>query len=167
MIMPAVTRRRMAMNESICTTCCYRVVASPTNYYWEVQNGGLIQETIGTELIWKENIPKAWAELSYDVDYSAWEGLHAKPSYSFEDDTWWVLYYTKDSALCKVLLRDFISGPDAMASVTNEGCRHIDHNCLYIDAVPAFLYEHVDATEPHKTAGVNFSANHAAMQFNS
>lgn len=175
MIMPIVSRKKMAMNESICATCCYRTVVSPTNYYWDVLHGGYVGQPLESKidmftLTWREGIQKAWAELPYDVDFSAQEGLQAKPSYSFEDSVWYVLYFTKDIPLTKIPLEQFISGPNAMATVRNEGCRHMDRTCLYIEEEPSSTMQgnmHVNATEAHVHGGVNYTANHVAMQYNS
>jgi len=42
MLMPIISMNKMAMNESVAATCCFQEVASPTNVYWEVLNGGWI-----------------------------------------------------------------------------------------------------------------------------
>lgn len=169
MIMPVVSRQKMAMNESICATCCYRYVVSPTNYSWEVLYGGLVgqpQNSNPNMLVWREGIPKAWAELPYDVDFSVREGMQAKPSYSVVDSKWYVLYFANDVPFTKMPLEQFMSGPDALAAVVNEGCRHIDESCLYIDVIPAPSL-HTGATDAHATGGLDYAADHVALQFNS
>ena len=55
------------MNESVATTCCFHEVASPTNVYWEVLNGGWIGS--GFVEVW-DWVPRGelWASLlGFDV----------------------------------------------------------------------------------------------------
>lgn len=42
MMMPIVSMNKMAMNESVATTCCYRKVPTATVLYWEVLHGGWV-----------------------------------------------------------------------------------------------------------------------------
>ena len=58
MVMPVVTINKMAMNESVASTCCYRDVVTPTAVYWEVLHGG----SIGSGFVggWVKNPDRAY-----------------------------------------------------------------------------------------------------------
>ena len=65
MLMPIVSMNKMAMNESVAATCCFQEVASPTNVYWEVLNGGWIGSGFVETKNWKQPNPtilKDWAK---------------------------------------------------------------------------------------------------------
>ena len=68
MLMPIVSMNKMAMNESVAATCCFQEVASPTNVYWEVLNGGWIGSGFVETKNWKKPVLKDWAKCyGHDV----------------------------------------------------------------------------------------------------
>ena len=169
MKMPVISMTPMAMNESVCATCCYRVVVSPTNYYWEVLHGGWIGQRPGGYVTWREDIESGWAEIPFDVDTSANRDMVAIPFIHQERGDWWVRYYTPGSRPeAEVPLDEFV-GDNAPGLKINLGCLHTDVSCLYIEAgAPSRPYaEHVDATEPHTVAAGYHRSPHRAYQYHS
>jgi len=166
MKMPIVSFAPMAMNESVCATCCYKINVSPTNYYWEVLHAGWIGERTDNYPTWREDIESGWAEFPFDVDTSMNSGMVAIPF--IKDNVWWVRYYTPGSRPeNETPLDEFLSG--GLSQKTNIGCLHLDEQCLYIEvgAPPRPYSEHIDSTEPHTAAAGYYRSPHRAMQYHS
>ena len=170
MKMPVVSFAPMAMNESVCSTCCYRVTVaqSTTNYYWEVLHGGWIGQRSTNQAAWREEVDANWAEFPFDVDFSANEGMIAIPFFNQEKNEWWVQYGVPDDPMAEISLDEFISGDNAIAQKVNEDCFHMDSQCLYIAVgAPPSYSEHIDSTSPHVTAAGFHRMPHRALQFHS
>jgi len=69
MLMPIVSMNKMAMNESVAASCCFQEVASPTNVYWEVLNGGWIGSGFVETKNWRDGAFRDyWSKLGYDIN---------------------------------------------------------------------------------------------------
>lgn len=169
MRMPIVSFVPMAMNESVCATCCYRMVAAPTNYYTEVLHGGWLENQAGGNLVWREEIDTTWSEFSFDVDFTAHEGLIAVPFLNKDKNEWQVSYHQQDAKIAQMSLNDFLHGDRALGKIVNDNCTHIDGQCFYINAIAQSepYTQHLESTSPHASATGYHKAPHQAIQFNS
>jgi len=165
--MPIVSLLPMAMNESICATCCYKIITSPSNYYWEVLNGGWLGERPDDYPAWRADVDANWAEFPFDVDFSAHAGMTAMPFFHREKNAWWVQYHVSDDSVLEISLDEFLSG--GIAQMVNADCAHVDDSqCLYLAVgVPPPYREHIDSTRPHTTAPGVFRSPHRALQYTS
>lgn len=164
---PIITRQKMAMNESVAATCCFRQVVSSTNYYNEVLAGGALESGPLSTFSWKTKIPQEWAWLPFDVDFSQYTGNTPVPYYNNLMGAWWVLYFQGSKIVYASSIDELLGDPEIPIAVTNEGCTHQDRNCLYIDYSDDVRTIHKGATEPHISGGQDFLAPHEAMQFSS
>lgn len=165
MIMPVVSFAPMAMNESICATCCYRIVSSPSNYFWEVLHGGWYGYRPENYPAWQETIDAGWMEFPFDLEFA--EGLITVPFFNPEKKEWWVQYSTDDFQSGQLSVDDFLID-ERFAKKIKESCLHADEECAYIAVgVPPSYREHVDSTEPHLTATGAYLSPHQAVQFGS
>jgi len=192
MLMPIVSVNKMAMNESVAMTCCFQEVASPTNVYWEVLNGGWIGSGFVETKSWKHAGLEAWAKLSYDIaggtgadPLAALAGTKIKDGFVevWVDgvNVWW----------------EHVAGPAAQPDVwlggvtpavfpanyyinilewfTHNGvysrgdnCKHEDPSCRYLNFEIAHLANrHWDSTKKHDTKTTDWSKPHEAKRFHS
>ena len=158
MVMPIISMNRMAMNESVATTCCYKMTISGTNMYWETLNGGQIGPGYSAgSLGWKQpdTYYKKWALLPYDVDVEKLEkaGFPELEATSAGSNTTY--------SVNGVEISEFLRSIDGK----KEDCEHNSSDCAY--RISGLLWSsnlHFDSTTKHDTGG---SAAHAAVQFSS
>ncbi len=167
--MPVVFHQKMAMNESVAATCCYRVTTTSAGYYNEVLNGGKLESGPANTLMWKdEAVSKDWALLDFDVDFTGYAGLRPVPVFNSLKQRWWVLLFRDDRIASAVSMDDFTTGAKALAATANPGCAHDSATCLYLaEGTAASLFNHVGASRAHGTGGDVWSQPHAAQQFHS
>jgi len=164
MQMPIVTRRKMSMCESVAATCCYRIVVSPSNYYYETLHGGIVEA--GDLPVFSENIMPEWAQLDFDVDFSNYAGDTPVPYSHPLLQGWWVLFMDNGVITRTSPMEDFLGDPGAQLTVVNEGCGHYHRGCLYVTHQNN-PQSHINATEPHLYGGDHFARPHEARQFTS
>jgi len=154
----------MSMCESVASTCCYRIVVSPSNYYFEVLNGGTLGQ--GALPAWIPGVPLEWAKLDFDVDFSEYAGNTLVPYRNNLLEGWWVLSVADGAIVGTSPINDLLGDPDARLTVTNRGCTHGTRTCLYItDGDDGWLHENAD--EAHVYGGDHLKGPHEAVQFNS
>lgn len=180
MMMPIVSMNKMAMNESIAVTCCYREVATPTAVYWEVMNGGWIGSGYVNTTGWYDNFEaavsgKVWQKYEWDINGAGGNDLNAlingvRPEYGD---------YTTFGGEAKTgwFVPDSVNGVGSMdaanATAANEGwtrgksCTHVDGTCNYRYDENAYAQnQHWNATTAH--GGITaWSAPHGAARYNS
>ena len=158
----------MAMNESVCSTCCYRVFDIEQKTYWEILHGGDIRWPPVDYLVWRKDSSAAWCEFYFDVDYSANEGMIALPFFNEGKDEWMVLYRFPDTPWAEMALEEFISEDGGLGEMVNRWCYHDNLRCLYRTTIYApdgqDMY-HFDSNAPHTAAAGMSRFPHQALQF--
>lgn len=164
MKMPVVAYRKMSMNESVASTCCFRVVVHPTNFYSEVLHGGTLEE--GALPAWISEIPREWAQLDFDVDFSGYTGETLIPFRNELLDGWWVLGVSDGAIVSAAPMDALLGDPGDGLKTANAGCAHGTSACLYFtDGEDGWLHKH--SADAHMYGGDNWKEPHEAMQFNS
>lgn len=76
MKMPIVSMNRMAMNESVATTCCYRKVPTATVLYWEVLHGGWVGNGFVEQALWRDSLGSGatWTR-NVGLDFTTADGV--------------------------------------------------------------------------------------------
>lgn len=163
MLMPIVSMNKMAMNESVATTCCYRQVASnPTALYWDVLHGGWIGNGYGTATdTWKDAYAPykntSWLSTSFGRDLS---GTDANIVALFSGNT---LNYGTGSGTetAKWYVNSWVSGQSLDTAIYNassgtvsyadgSACDHTSPSCKYRDYGYGYLTnKHFEATSAH------------------
>lgn len=166
MLMPIVSMNKMAMNESVAATCCYKEVGSTNNIYWQPLNGGHLGPSYVENLGWIDDKAKAWGQLSFDVNglidsNGVWqEGGHvlSKRVDSLGNSEWWI-----DEA--KTVDQWIADMPHVSRG---RSCSHSDGTCPYrVFKITYETNQHVGATTKHTTGGDDWDKPHTAKQFNS
>ena len=162
--MPVVTRCRMSMCESVASTCCYRIVVNPSNFYYEALSGGTLEA--GALPAWIPEVPREWAQLDFDVDFSAYAGDALIPFRCDLLDGWWVLGVADGAVVGAAPLDDWLADPDAGLRTANAGCSHGTRECLYFtDGEDGWL--HRKSGDAHLYGGDRWREPHEAVQFSS
>ena len=178
MLMPIVSMNKMAMNESVATTCCYRQVATPTATYWEVLNGGWIGS--GYVESWAENTKYAgmnasWRNSKYDVNLASTADLTSyRVAYLTADDATgaatnnskgWYVYSVANPAEGAVTLNEWLLNRGNL--ITSKICEHNNTDCIYGKAtIELKTNQHFESKSAHDTTS-NWKNPHAAKQFSS
>ncbi|MDR0928126.1 MAG: hypothetical protein LBM74_00240 [Oscillospiraceae bacterium] len=157
MLMPIVSMNKMAMNESVAATCCYRFISENAVIYQEILHGGYIDpEVVTAKFVHDPLITDAWKAYGKYPSRADYADLSTfKPV--FLDGAWKLqeIATTKIFPLTEVgtwIDIDF-SNP-----ATSQG---------YVWEVPDIIFRaHVGATTAHSTA-TDFAAPHASVQYGS
>jgi len=165
--MPIVTLRRMAMNESVATTCCFTQEVNPTSISVKTLFGGRIDTEQRSVTGWDPRVPDAWKQLPYDVELSAYADLPAFPTLLIVNGQKWVRLTAEDGSLSDVTLMHFLFSENAKASALNRGCKHDGAACAYYTQLLIPESKHIGSTGAHDTAPKDWAAAHSASQFNS
>jgi len=177
MLMPIVSMNKMAMNESVATTCCFRQKASPSNVYWEVLNGGWI----GSGYVEVKSFNRAsattngWTGFSWDVKELPSSGL---PPVSKGLDGLWRVKLADGAGFMDVLWGigdppyDWVDLGEWMKSKKlsfKDGCcSHVDSDCIYFASeIQHRNNQHFQSTTKHSKGGANWSLPHTAVEFTS
>ena len=180
MLMPIVSMNKMAMNESVATTCCYRQVATPTATYWEVLNGGWIGSGYVEELVKKSpygSMDSSWFDFKYDI---VGDGVGDKLKNNFVKyvsgatvgtDTSnpsgnWLVYGVDVTNPSGDTLSGFLAN---MGLRTDATCDHKTNvNCVYRETKIAFKdNQHFESKTKHDKGGSDWAKPHGAAQFSS
>ncbi len=182
MLMPIVSMNKMAMNESVAATCCYRQVPSPTNVYWEVLNGGWLGNGFKNDRSLKHVSMKPWLALGFDLkpkwsplslnDVNSTNPLPGIAKFTIDDQTeWWMTDDLGNNA--GILLDTWLAnGPDGNLDWgRGPSCDHKSTGsniCAYYNQNAAYAYnQHFEAKSKHSTGGDDWAFPHDAKQFNS
>ena len=195
MLSPIVSMNRMAMNESVAMTCCYRDVVTPTAVYWEVLHGGWIGS--GYAEGWVKNpdyldLDDSWLAYKYDLIFMEAGNLAgggslglgaATPSKLMKERLGYGEYVNSSSILEKnwyvfdtqslwtgpVSLGEFLA--TYVIPIRPGGtCDHkTDPNCVYGSFEKAFVTDyHFEAKTAHDVAaGFNWKDPHPAQKYSS
>ena len=189
MLMPIVSMNKMAMNESIAVTCCYRQVPTPTAVYWEVLNGGWIGSGYVRERIMRDafvGMSDSWFDLGQDLVAKAGE---TKDVAAFVKSYSLVYGATNVTAAAQYWLRGpsvggmtfpgvnpanpFLSLKTAVETVTGGNvtvggnCDHDNGNCTYRTFVyPYKTNQHFESKAAHADIK-KWADAHTAVQFSS
>ncbi len=174
MLMPIVSMNKMAMNESVAATCCYRQVASPTNVYWEVLNGGWIGSGYVDVRARKSESLKAWEVFNFDL--KGWlntdGSINAAPAVSTvvnpDGTTTYGVVWGGSVITLDAFFTPSVSG---QSTFTRGG--YCDHKvtgtnvCAYYDQSPQYKSNyHFEAKSKHAELS-SWATPHAANPFNS
>jgi len=150
----------MAMNESVASTCCYRVLArSGDLLFKEVLSGGYIGSATFVEQEESAEYPLNAAWMSLVGDYPAkYTGLELRVVNGVPTAV--EIAEGKEVLTPLTSINTFLSGGSA--------CGHDTNACAYYAfRIVALDEAHIDATLPHTGVGARFDRPHAAMQFTS
>jgi len=182
MLMPIVSMNKMAMNESVATTCCYRHMTSATNVYWEVLNGGWIGNGYVDELVWLANRRPA-SRYPKDITWTtlglAWGGW-ASQTAAFGSITEITITEVYDPAGLVPRTTYVVSGGAAptlgndMHNLIGSGiisisaaCSHDTVDCAYREMEISYAENrHFQSEKKHDTAS-DWTKAHEASAFNS
>ena len=161
MIKPIVSMNKMAMNESVATTCCFaEVIASSNKLVWDVQHGGYLGTTYVDNSAWNNKYNKSWKMLSYDVTGSPDAfTLHLTKDADGKD------VFTVADGTNAWGLADALAG-----SMLNKGaaCTHDGEGCFYYSGgIVIADNQHIDSTSKHTTGGDDWAKPHKATKHNS
>ncbi len=184
MLMPIVSMNKMAMNESVAATCCYRQVPSPTNVYWEVLNGGWIGNGFKNYRTLKHVSMTPWLALGFDLNPLAAinavgdaNPLPGVAKFTINDVTgWWTTDTTGATAVQP--LDEWLSwlpvpngGQGNGTFVRGSACDHKatgSNICNYYNQTSSYANnQHFEAKAKHTTGGDDWAFPHDAKQFNS
>ncbi|MCL1965402.1 MAG: hypothetical protein FWF69_10175 [Firmicutes bacterium] len=166
MLMPIVSMNKMAMNESVAATCCFKESASPTNVYWTTLNGGWIGQGYVETLDWKvsKRLLNGWTALGYDVKVpnDRYDLVTFPALWKNEATGTWMVDYTGGA----IDLDVFFVSQDTIKR--GDSCKHDSTNCKYRvwDIVWKQNY-HFDSTTKHTNGVDDWTVPHEAKQFNS
>lgn len=166
MLMPIVSMNKMAMNESVAATCCYREVASATNVYWEVMNGGWIGSGYVNELNWKNDSFIGWGMLDFDITGVTSANLLTLPALNkrvtVEGKTeFYVITNGLEESVDVFLSTNGVFG-------RGSSCSHNDGLCtLKVEEIVHRSNQHFESTTKHDTKKKDWTKPHTAAQFNS
>lgn len=181
MLMPIVSMNKMAMNESVATTCCYREVATPTAMYWEVLNGGWIGSGYvdgATRNSAYQYLNKSWLDYKYDVIFTAgpdpdvdmsasvrYESLLYPAGATTAVSNWYV--YGTDGLLLGTM-SEYLGGL-GVPTRTDETCDHkTNSKCVYNTIGATFKEnQHFESKTKHTTGGTDWAKPHTADKFSS
>lgn len=181
MMMPIVSMNKMAMNESVATTCCYRQVPTPTAVYWEVLNGGWIGSGYKDTLQWRDGYEhledinmSAWLNLGYDlkgdaadvVDFMTNNTLVYGAVNATAEPKYWI--NSVSQLMPNMSLGTQIANVSGGKTLLGDVCDHDGTNCNY--RVLAAVYsenQHFESTSKHDTGKANWQNPHDATQFSS
>ena len=170
MMMPIVSMNKMAMNESVASTCCYREVATPTAVYWEALHGGWIGngyvngKSLKAEYV---DMKASWRDYKgdftgagmialmnqYDLKFTSF----LNPDGTSGPSAWYVLDGTPT-------LLDVALTNTPGAGVANVGCTHDVDTCKYYNFAPKYEEnQHFDSTSAHDSG--NWKVPHTAKPF--
>jgi hypothetical protein len=93
MLMPIVSMNKMAMNESVAATCCYKLVLAGSSNFTEVLHGGYVGDGYIESFAWDAKwsaIDKKLAE-STKHDIKTPSQLADWQIYQDYEGTWWVM----------------------------------------------------------------------------
>lgn len=162
MLMPIVSMNKMAMNESVATTCCYRQVASnPTALYWDVLHGGWIGNGYGTTHTWKDGFSAyentSWLSKSFGRDLkgdtanilSLFAG--STLNYGTAGGTEAAKWYVNDYVVGQSLDTSIYNASNGTVSYANgSACDHTVATCAYKNYSYGYLTnKHFEATSAH------------------
>lgn len=158
MKMPIVSMNKMAMNESVATTCCYRQVPTASVVYWEVLHGGWIGKGYVEKLNFStgftgldgKNIMKALYDFK-GASVTTLAGTSVeKVAYNGNAEQWyfWPEGFPTDTDPVKPSYDVYDFGKFLGASVIS--CKHDTQDCIYKEyAIELVDNYHFDATSAH------------------
>ncbi len=173
MLMPIVSMNKMAMNESVATSCCYREVVDVTNVVWKTLYGGYIGTAYKDDVTTNRHgataaqVSFVTSNLGYDI---LWQDKLATynnaqigwgPAWGSSTSTWIV---TNSSPVANQPLTEWLSAN----GISTSTCKHDDASCYYKDyATQIVPNQHIGATAKHDTGGTNWAKPHEAQQWSS
>jgi len=159
MIKPIVSMNKMAMNESVATSCCFaEIVTSNNKVVYDVLYGGYLGSDLRQEHVWNSAINKSWKLLPYDV-----VGLNGASTISVTTDSDGKNVYIVDNNL---KIGDWISATSGASQGKN--CPHEDGYCSYITSDYILVDDqHIDSTGAHFSGGDSWAKPHKAKKHNS
>ena len=158
MLMPIVSMNKMAMNESVATSCCWRNVTTAHKEYPEILHGGYV----GTAYVEKYVTKTAYAGMSKTLfnlpyDYKGnglTEPYISAPIYYDPDTTPGIWRYVGDEA--PVHTEHF-----------GKACKHEDGYCEYLELSREYrTNQHMDSTSKHGNI-TKWAEPHTSMQYSS
>lgn len=188
MLMPIVSMNKMAMNESVATSCCYREVVDVTNIVWKTLYGGYI----GTAYVdngwsWKDDLSqqdRAIANAGYDLRKSGAYVDASTAAGGYALNLIWAqpvvqtlpigtgTFETNASYQWCFEVTGGVYVPAALAAsqlgLSFASCGHDTTSCVYKTHSQSLASnQHIGATAKHDTGGDSWAKPHSAKQFNS
>ncbi len=178
MKMPIVFMTKMAMNESVAATCCYKQVASPTNVYWDLPHAGWVGNGYVDVRARKDPSLKAWEVFGFDLSGLAFTNgkLTTVPPgiATMVDTNGNTTYGVVDSGVAPSggrqypTLDEFFAGQSTYSR--GSSCDHKvtgSNVCAYYDQSPQYKVGwHFEAKSKHANLD-NWALPHEVVQFNS
>lgn len=181
MQMPTISLARMAMCESVATSCCYRAVTTENATYWEVLSGGWVGNSYVNNITRRpeyETLHKSWLDYPYDILFAGSANPTEMrnpvanadvllPGAESPTRDWYV--YNPDGGLIGTLTEFLTQTPTRQPPFrATTPCNHTDGSCAYFTADPTFVEGgHFDAERYHDTGGNDWRKPHEAQQFSS
>ena len=175
MIRPVVSLCRMAMNESIATTCCYKRVSDNIAEMAVTLHGGkIVKRPFDTRYFFpggKGEIPGMWLNKSIQIYPTSLADAEAVSSvWQNAEGAWWV-YYDGDDVrvtdnLGNIINFDEKGEPVLIPRKFRKG-NIIEKR--YYTRDTTYRIMHVGSTSPHYkyTSGNDWLPDHAAVQYSS
>ena len=156
MIKPIVSMNKMAMNESVATSCCFaEIVTSNNKIMWDVLYGGYIGSNLVYDHAWDEDTSKSWKWLPYDVKGITTQSL----TMTVVDGK---NVYMVDGTMT---LEQWIGHGHGSKG---KDCAHVDGYCDYITSDYKLVDDqHIDSTGAHFSGGDNWAKPHKATKHSS
>ena len=158
MLKPVVNMNKMAMNESVATSCCYREVVDVTNIVWKTLYGGYIG-TAYKDSLTQTAAAKSSKKAQFALKYTKYDFVGtAEPTNVIWDAI-------KGEWMFDTLPVDQWA---YQWGVTKTTCNHDTDRCEYLDYDTTIAnIQHIGATAKHDTAGDSWAKPHEAKQWSS
>lgn len=166
MLMPIVSMNKMAMNESVATSCCYReeITANSITLQY-VLHGGQIQPAYLDQSGFINDAVTSWTMLSYDI--LGWSSLS-----TLADNKLKMTYNDDGDKIWRVGANDLTLSEFKTQNNLYNGynCSHDDAGCAYWSyEIVQIPNAHVGSTSKHTVINGDYSWDkpHPSVQFSS